>query len=294
MRLRFTYIPIAVCSILFLASCASSSTTQEQPILLGDSSVIVTETDSAYLHDVVLDVSKVRPAGKDTIAIPTDTPVITTVPPADTTIVGTKAIAQNEAKEEETPQADEQPSGSGLAVVFKQISVFIPDIKTRTYKKQNTQNANSVTYQLTNGTLNGKQIRVSGGTVQEISQKVQTIVIAKNELGTLPLESLTTTSGWETLRGNKNVFTIDGLKASELPAPKVSTTTIRNAVAKAARSQRMKKATEQKWLSSLKNVRSARQKPLRIALRSVTWKIEGKDAKGRAYQKQIRIDIPTP
>lgn len=291
MYTRILRLTAIVGAISFLASCATGNAASSDPIILGDSATIVTETDPQYLQDFV-------PVPE----LPANTAPATAPaaePRADTVAVAVTAPPQltpeekkEEPREDEEAAEPEAPKGSGLAVVFKQMSLFVPDIKTRTYKKQDTRNASSVTYELTGGTLNGKQIKISGGTVQRITQRCQTIVVAKNNLGTLPLESLTTTSAWATLRGNKNTYTVSGLTAAQLPAPRVSPAAIRNAVNKAVRSKRMSKANEQKWQTALKNVRSAKQRPLRIALRSVTWKIEGKDASGKAYVKQVRIDIP--
>lgn len=274
-------------TIALLQSCAAGNAAKSDPILLGDSATIVTETDPQYLQDFVpVPEQPAKPAEAPAEVPRTDTvAVAVTAPPEPTP-------EEKKEKPEEEETAVEAPKGSGLAVVFKQMSVFVPDIKTRTYKKQDTRNASSVTYELTSGTLNGKQIKISGGTVQRITQRCQAIAVAKNDLGTLPLESLTATSGWEALKGSKNTYTIAGLTAAQLPAPRVTASAIRAAVTKAARAMRINKATEQKWQNALKSVRSAKQKPLRVALRSVTWKIEGKDAAGKAYTKQVRIDIP--
>jgi len=48
----------------------------------------------------------------------------------------------------------------------------------------------------------------------------------------------------------------------------------------------------QEWVNSLHNVRSLDQKPLFVVLRSVMWKIDGKDAQGKIFSKQLRVDIP--
>ena len=48
----------------------------------------------------------------------------------------------------------------------------------------------------------------------------------------------------------------------------------------------------QEWVNSVSNIHSANQKPLIITLRSVIWKIDGKDEKGKTFSKQIRIDLP--
>jgi len=54
----------------------------------------------------------------------------------------------------------------------------------------------------------------------------------------------------------------------------------------------MSKKKEQEWLRTVRNVRAANQKPLVIMLRSIMWKIDGKDADGKPISRQIRIDMP--
>ena len=48
----------------------------------------------------------------------------------------------------------------------------------------------------------------------------------------------------------------------------------------------------QEWLNTAKNVRAANQAPAKVVLRSVMWRIEGKDAGGKNFNKELRIDIP--
>jgi len=67
---------------------------------------------------------------------------------------------------------------------------------------------------------------------------------------------------------------------------------IRNAVMKACNKRHMNRKKMQEWLAALGNVKKANQKPLVIVLRSVMWKIDGKDPQGKIFSKQIRVDVP--
>lgn len=286
MRIRLYCLLSIVAGAILLGSCVTGGTSGK-PIVLGDTTTIVTESDSTYLKDFVEDVkpSSVTTAAADsTPAVPADTAVKQPEP------VATQSEPEKKGDIEE--KAEKPATANGLAIVFKNVSVVIPDIKARSGSSEKAiSNANSVTYQLSGGTLNNKEIKVSGGTVESISQKVQSVVEVRNNLGTLELSNLTANSGWVKLKGSKNEYTISGLTASQLPAPRISPSSLRNAVSRAAKAQRMKKAKEQQWLNAVKNVRSATQKPLRLTLKSVTWKIDGKDGSGKRYSKQIRMDI---
>lgn len=266
----------SICGIVLLfAACKDNSKQGGKPIVLGDSSSIVTETDPAYLGDYVDDI-QIREIPKDTVAPETQAATDTTAPQ-------TTATTQ--------PAQPAAPKGSGLTVGFKEVTVFIPGIKTKTYRNQDPIKANGATYQLEGGNLVGNQITVSGANVTRVSQRYITRVVAENDLGTLNLDALGTTTSWSPLKGNGKTYAISGLEPNRLEADKANQNQIRNAVSRAARSKRMSRQNIQKWEQSVRNVRSVNQAPLSVELRSVMWKIEGKDASGKIFQKQIRIDL---
>ena len=182
--------------------------------------------------------------------------------------------------------------GNGLKAAFKEVSLLIPNVVTRSYKQQDLSKASGASFEMTSGKLNGNQIKVSGGKVTKVSQRYQTVIVVENELGSLVLESLNRTTDWETLKGSNNSFTISGLDDRNLEYVKASPNAIKNAVTRTVKNKRMSRATEQKWIKSVSRVRAANQKPLDVELRSVMWKIEGKDASGKPFQKQLRVDIP--
>jgi hypothetical protein len=272
MRSTFVYL-LAFAALPAFTSCNNNTKASDGgPIVLGDPTTIVTEADSQYLQDMVLDYkpAKVSTPAPDTIAA---------TPAADTAKTEIP-VTSNTAPTEET-EAPEAPQGKGLKINLKDVIVFIPGIEAK---------GSGTSYQLRSGSLNGKELRISGGRIQKVSQRYQSVVVAKNSLGTLVLDNLSTTSAWKELRGTSNTFSITGLSGT-LAAPKANATTIRNAVSRAVKRQRMSRKTEQKWTSALRNVHSVNKKPLSTKLRSVMWKIDGKDSKGKAFSKQIRIDL---
>lgn len=277
---------LIIAGAILLQSCGNDSPNRGKPIVLGDPATIITETDSQYLQDFVADVKPLQP--------------VTTELPATDTAVQTEAPKEETKPEEQTQTAEQKAEektaaaskGNGLKVEFKEITILIPNIGTRTYKQQDTRKANGATYEITSGTLVGNQIKTGGGTVTKVSQRYQTVIVVKNNLGTLVLESLNRTTDWQTLKGGNNTYNITGLGNNQLQYIKASPAAIKNAVTRASRNKRMNRATEQKWLKSVSKVRDANDKPLVVLLRSVMWKIEGKDASGKPYQKQLRLDIP--
>jgi hypothetical protein len=259
---------------LSLLSCKDMSTKSHGPIVLGDSSTIVTEKDPMKLRDLVTDYKPDIPSSTentDTVAKPQPKP--------DTTARTKTAATQT------------LPSVPGLKAEFSDVSVLIPNVHAKMSGRQNLQHANGAVYTLESGTINGNTITVTGN-VTKVSQRYQTVAMLKSNIITMLVEPLSTTTSWEPLKGTGNQYRITGLDASSLESPEASANGIRNSVQRAAQRRRLSRRKIQELLSSIRHVRSVDQKPFTVVLRSVMWKIDGKDEKGRNFSKQIRVDMP--
>src|SRR4051812_21136662 len=97
---------------IFLISCNNTPSKNHGPIVLGDSSAIVTESDPKRLQDLVTDL---------TPDIPTNTTIDTPNP---------APAAVDTAKKTETTKTQPAafPAGNGLKAEFKDVSVMIPGI----------------------------------------------------------------------------------------------------------------------------------------------------------------------
>lgn len=272
-------LPIYILLLLALTACNDSDnpTGQAPPIKMGDPATIVTETDTQYLVDIVPDL-KMNTGRPVTIA---STKPDSITPATDT--------AQTPATE---TIATAEPAGKGLKVPFPQVEFFIPGIETKTYKEPNLETDYGASYELTEGTLVGNKIYIKGAQIEDVYMRYQTIIVARNNLGTLPLESLRKLTDWKKQKGRNGLYEIDGLEANKLQGLKVSNKAIRNAVTRDARNRNWSRGGIQKWLSSVRNTRNTSQKPLHTELRSVMWKVNGKDANGRPFTRQLRIDVP--
>jgi len=273
--------------LLLCAACNTEGGKNRGPIVLGDTSTIVTETEEKYLTNFVDDI-QVLPREAE---VPTDT---SSLAAADTTRATDTATPPPVAASEEPllPVAPAGDAGDGLHVNFKEVQVFLPGIEAKSFRNQNPARSNGVSYQLTDGNIRGNVLKITGATVTRVSQRYITTVIAKNELGTLNLESLGTTTEWRQLQGRNGSYTISGLEPQRLQTRNVPAANIRNAISRAARRQRLSRQTVQKWEQVARRITSVRQKPLSLALRSVMWKVEGRDARGRSFTKQVRLDMP--
>ncbi len=266
---------------LHFISCKNMPSQNHGPIVLGDSSMIVTETDPQKLQDLVTDLKPtITPAeNKDTAATVKPTPA--------------PAVKDTPKKANPLVPALPQPAliGNGLKADFGIASFLIPNVSAKQSGKASLEHANGVVYTWTSGTINNNMIKVTAN-VQKVSMRYQTVIVLKNELGVLPLETLTTTTDWAPMKGVNNVYQITGLNEKSLDYSEANKNAIRAAVSKSAHRHRMSRRRMQDWENSARNVRAVNQKPLYVVLRSVMWKIDGKDNNGKLFSKQIRIDMP--
>lgn len=262
---------------ILLTACGDGTAGDAPHIKMGDPATIVTETDSQYLAVVVNDV-----------AINNRTVTVVKKDTATKDTARATATVASAPVEEQAAKA----TGKGLNVPFPQARLFISGIQTKTYKEPNLETDFGASYELVSGSLNGNELVVEGKDIESVYMRYQTIVVARNKDGVLPLESLRKLTDWKKVQGKNSSYKIAGLEQAKLEGIKVSNKAIKNAVTRDARSRKLSRSATQQWLNAVSKTNNTSQKPLRIELRSVMWKVTGKDANGRPFQRQLRIDIP--
>jgi hypothetical protein len=270
---KYGFSLLMVCA-LFAACNDDENNKTSGAIVLGDTSTIVTEKDSRNLGDFVADV-KVKEAERK---------------------------QEEEARQQQEEQAATvsqqatayQPitTGKGLQVAFKDIQVFIPGIETKSFSNQNPERTGGASYQLTAGNIKNSQLRISGASITKVSQRTISYVLASSDLGKLRLQSLGHTSDWYEIKGSNGVYAISGLNPNQLEVKNTTPSAIRNAVLREAKRSRCSRKTIQAWDDALGNNPSLSRLPFTVDVRSIMWKIEGKDAQGRTFYRQLRIDLP--
>src|SRR5690606_36286169 len=175
----FALIGISCCWISCNENQQSSS--QGEAIVLGDSSTIVTETDSAYLQEVVADFKEPVPE----TGLEPEAPA----PKADT------AKTIQEITKATLPEIKGFLLDSGTA------SAVFANIETREFRKQNPATSDGLSYAITSGKLS--QLQVSGVKELKVRQRYQSALLIKGRKGTLELPGYYT-STWETLNGKQS------------------------------------------------------------------------------------------
>ena len=264
--------------VLVFTACSETKSVKNGPIVLGDSSTIVTEEDPKKLKDLVAELEPVIPPSEN----------------KDTEVQKTEDAPAKDSPATQAP-VKEQPkpvAANGIQANFKGVSVVLENINGKLAGNPNLERANGAVYTWLSGEINGSKIKVSGGDVQKVSQRYQTAVLLKSRYGDLLIDGLSTTSSWAAVRGSNGTYHISGLDSKSVEYTDAGPAEIRSAVQKAGRRRRMSRKNLEELMRSIKHVRDAGQKPFIVELRSVMWKIDGKDAQGRNFSKQIRLDIP--
>jgi len=275
------FVLLAFLGVAALVACNEQGKPEKHgPIIIGDTATIVTEANPSNLQDIVKDLHPDIPA-----SVPhTDTPQQVKAAIVDTS----KPIANANKQQVQSPLVPE----TGLHANFAAIGFAIPGINIKTTKPKDFSKATGATFQLLDANLNGKTISITKGNILKVSQRYQTIIVLKNNLGTLPLETLNYLSDWAELKGAKGTYAITGING-KLETADFNLSSLQRAISKSARKHHISKSLERQWLNSVRNTR-ANKKTINTVMRYISWKLDAKDDKGKAISYQVRLDLPTP
>lgn len=277
---------ISTATILIAASSCNNqdTTTTAQPITLGDSSMIVTETDSQYLKNVVDDIEPVAQTNKPTAPPKIDTPVA--APPApvaktvDTTPAPTTAPASvtNNSKNDFVLNIK-----NNTQIVFKNIA-------TREFKNQNPETQHDLSYLIINGSFEKSQLEIQNGTLTDLQYKVATTYYIKTSQGEIELTGLKgETSDWQKLptKGNTASLPSATLKNNKT----IPTAQLQAAIEKAINNKRYKASVKDQLRKELAGVKSINHNLISLKATHQQLTIAGKDSKGANFKKIIRFDL---
>ncbi|WP_118975807.1 hypothetical protein [Taibaiella koreensis] len=261
---------------LLLASCGSNSGSRNRgPIVLGDSGTIITETDSQYLKDDVLDIEPRHQQQEAPKAAPGEHQKVAT-PAKDT-----------------TPVTRQQPEAAGQGIDLGGARLVLAGLKLKEPRRQNPVQETSLTYSLQSGKLGASKLIVYGGKNITVKQRYQSRLLLKSELGTVDLRELGLyTSAWTNIsaghNGDAQSFSLSTLNNAGFS--QVNNNKIKNAADRELRKRRTNSRTIQSWMKEIHRTRSANDEPCEIELDNVQWQISGTDEKGKPFHKTIRVD----
>lgn len=266
-----------------LVACGEEQESKNRgAIVMNDPATIVTETDKKYLTDFVEDIHL------------KEVPVVT-----EDSVQKTESEETEEKKSEPTVIQENKPTvkantGKGLSIDFNEIQVFIPNVEIKSSNKQQPEKKGAASYQVVKGNLTANtKMQVTGSAKDlKIEMRYISTVLFENEWGNFQISSLGKTSDWSELKGTNGNFTLKMLQANSIETKKTNPTQIRQALTKAISRKRLSKAQKQQFEKLKDRIHSVQQEPLKVAVRSVMWKIQFNDEKGKPKVKQLRLDLP--
>lgn len=270
-----------VFALLTFASCQNIEKQvqgKSGAIVLGDSSTIVTETDTTYLSDLVSDITP-----KEFVQSAADKPTEKAPEPED----------QPTTTEKTDPAP--APSTKGFTINFGEgVKAVMTGITTKEFQQQNPEKDAGVSYALATGDLLNSDMRISGLQNVKIRQRYQSYLVLSSGKDQLSLQNMGgNLSDWQdmALKNTSGEAVLDMSGLSHLKFKSFSNNTLESAVRRAARSERLSRSQLNDWLKKIRKTRSADDEPCVLKLDNVQWQISGKTSQGRAFFKTIRMDI---
>ncbi|HOZ52077.1 MAG TPA: hypothetical protein PLU17_09480 [Chitinophagaceae bacterium] len=260
-------------SIVFFSAC-KEETKPAKPILMGDSTTIVTETNDLYLQNLTEDISptnKKSSEGK----------------------IATMMMQVDSAKSVQKLERENNPAPlSGFTINFSECEVVFDGLSAHAI--QNTQDertSNSVSYVKDGGNLNEMTLQVRGLDEVKVEQRTYTKLSVSNaSQESFILNDLGKyISNWSTLAGIETKYVSLGMNS--LSFFQIDHTKIKNAVDRELRKSKKSRQEIQQWMDLIQKTNSYSDAPCKLELVSAQWRIIGKK-NGKRVQKLIQFDIP--
>ena len=271
---RYTY-GMLLSGVIMLHACGDDKkSSSNQPIILGDSSSVVTETDSQFLYNQTEDIAPNNHKSSS------------------------KKIAQmmvqvdslNATKKlEETPVS--QTPLLGLTVSFEDFDVIFNNLSAHPSKRDpDARKSNNVSYIYDGGDFQEMKIQVKNLHEVSVEEKLVTKLTAVTQNERFVLQSLGTySSSWYTLPGKENLFISTGKNSIQFND--VNQAKLKTAFTNALQAKKKNSNFTKKALEEVKNARAAIDAPFKIELYSVQFIVKG-TVNGTKIKKLIRFDIP--
>ncbi|MBK7763629.1 MAG: hypothetical protein IPI46_09690 [Bacteroidetes bacterium] len=257
---------------LTFISC-DEKVTETKPIVLGDSSMIVTEKENQYLVNVTQDISPTKKKSAEG-----------EITEMMTQIDSAKSVKKLEDKNTSIPLR-------GFTIHFTECDVVFDGLSAHALNtSQDERNLNSVSYVRDAGNMNEMSLRVSGLENVKVEQRTFTRLLVDNGTEAFVLHDLGKfISPWSTLAGKNTTYISLGSNSLQFFATDASK--IKNALDRELRKKKKNREAIQQWMSLISKTKSYTDAPCKLTLVSSQWRIIG-TKNGKRVQKLIQFDIP--
>lgn len=244
-----------------------------KPIILGDSSSIVTEGDSRYLKNVTEDIS---PTNKKT----TEGKITAMMMEVDSV----KSAMKLEEQDHAAPL-------SGFTINFSECEVVFDGLSAHAIQNsQDERTSNSVSYLVDGGNLYEISLQIRGLAEVKVEQRIFTRLSVEDGADEFLLNDLGKfISPWSSLPGKDITFISLGSNSLQFFA--VDHTKIQNALDRELRKKKKNRQEIAEWMQVIRKTNSYADAPCNIHMVSGQWRITGKKD-GKRVQKLIQFDLP--
>lgn len=265
----FLFVLFSFTSLLY-QSCEESIMSSGRPIQLGDTSLIVTETDSNYLLNVVKDISINEQDVKEIARIMVQVDSVKIAEELDNFTSSDSVL-------------------KGFSIEFNDCKIIFQNLEAKALTEQNPKENRSVSYLVTKGNLAKMKIKVIGLTEASIKERIYTKLKVADQEKEYLLKSLgRKISDWFPLAGNENVFISAGDNSFQFND--LTNAKIKIALDKELRAKNIKEEKIQDWMRLIKNTSDYTDAPCKLYVSTAQFRLKGKTATGRV-NKLIQLDI---
>jgi len=260
--------------LLICAVCSCKEPTKEtKPMLMGDTSMIVTENDERFLQNHTEDIS---PSTKKT---------------AEGKITSMMKQVDSAKSAEKMAEAPVQTQVRGFTINFAECEVIFENLSAHAIQNtQNERSSNSVSYLKDAGDLFEINLQVIGLEDVKVEERTFTRLSVKDGEDEFLLNDLGKfISPWSVLTGNENQFV--SLGSNSLQFFPVDNAKIKKALDRELRKAKKSRKEIQQWMTTIKKINVYSDSPCTLKLVSAQWRIKGKKD-GKNVQKLIQFDIP--
>lgn len=262
--------------LLLVLSACETKVEEKKPIVIGDSTTIVTEQNEFYRQNNTKDIS---PTNKNS----SEKQIHTMMVQVDS--------MQSAKKLEEVSASSQKTALRGFTINFTECDIVFDGLSAHAInERQNERTSNSVAYVVDGGNISEMLVQIQTLTEVKAEQRLFTKLFIELENEIVELQDLGKyISSWTTLQGKENKFV--SLNIGNTQFFEVTHEKLVNALDRELRKKKKNKQVLQSGMTLLKNTKNYSDSPCLVKVVSSQWRIIGK-ADGKRVQKLIQFDIP--
>lgn len=265
---------IGLLIVSFLIACDEKRPAHLKPIILGDTSMIVSEYDSTYLQNQTADISPAKTKSSER--------QITEM------MVQVDSMKASKKLETETVKPERI---QGFTINFSECTVIFNGLLAHALQTtQDERKLNSVSYLKDGGQFMEMKLKVDGLTDVRVEQRLTTKLFIEVENERIELNDLGKfMTQWYNLAGKDNLFFSVGNNSTGFHT--VDYTKIKNGLDRELRKKKKDRKQIETWMKAIAATKAYTDAPCFVKVVSSQWRIWGmKD--GKKVQKLIQFDEP--